>query len=902
MSAPDRTDRKVGPSLHRLVLLWFALLGTAYLAWLLPVLRQAGLVGRLLWGAKAALELLASLYLIGTALRAIAYLRLRSRERSAPAPSPVSECLPTVGLVYLCCEDVDEEALGSLCRVRYGGPLFIVVHDDSRSEAGLERVGRIVERLEERHGRPIVLLRRPARTGGKPGAVNFVLRRAGWMFRYFVLCDNDSIALDPCFVPKALARLEDPQVAAVQFHTRGVCAPGSGPLQRRLARAIDAFDVFMRSYARFGLTPFLGHNAMLRTRDVLARGGLTEGFFSDDIDLTLRLALGGSRVVYAPDIEFGEHHPPSFGAFLVRCRKWAYGCMQVLGRHLGTVLRSPALTRREKIWFLEFAGFYLAQALLIPYLVLSYVLLPCLGGTEGNGPMAGVLFGTLVLLGILAPTLALSLADRRLREWPALAWSCVLVYGGGALAGTLGVIDAFGAAAREWIPTNQIGGATPGVARLLRLQAAFGALLFVVPLLLAPDLLLAPSAYLFISVFLFSPLVALAYRTGEGEAPLRARLGWRFRVWLGPTAATAALLGVGLVVAGRVDAPGPAERDAVATHGDQLIVGGRPFQVRGIHYSPWLPGTGPMKGESWPGPSTLDADFRLLRRLHVNTLLVHDAPDELFDLADAAGLKVIHTFYIDWQGVRDDVAFGRRQAEIVARVRALKDRPSVLLWILGNEIPEWVVKRDGAALLETRLHRLHDAVRAVDGAHPVSHSNWPVTKDLDLGFLEVASFNLYPMWPREVVVRGYGPYIEEVLKPLAKGRPLLITEFGVNTIESDEARQAVVLRDCWNEIRRRTAGGVVFEFADEWWKNYDNPVKEGAWWQRVYAPDDEKTHDLDPEEYYGIVNSDRVPKPAFAAVEEMFRPAETLTLGRAALLLPLALLLGYTAYVLWRKV
>ena len=65
-------------------------------------------------------------------------------------------------------------------------------------------------------------------------------------------------------------------------------------------------------------------------------------------------------------------------------------------------------------------------------------------------------------------------------------------------------------------------------------------------------------------------------------------------------------------------------------------------------------------------------------------------------------------------------------------------------------------------------------------------------------------------------------------------------------------------------------GGVAFEFADEWWKNYDNPRRAGDWWNRGPAPDDVKTDDLDREEHYGLVTADRQPKAAF----EVVRPAD----------------------------
>ena len=89
----------------------------------------------------------------------------------------------------------------------------------------------------------------------------------------------------------------------------------------------------------------------------------------------------------------------------------------------------------------------------------------------------------------------------------------------------------------------------------------------------------------------------------------------------------------------------------------------------------------------------------------------------------------------------------------------------------------------------------------------------------------------------------------------------------------------------------------MFEFADEWWKNYDNPVQAGEWWQRTYAPNDEAVHDLDPEEYYGIVTSERDPKPAFEVVRQMYTP-QTAVLRRIVLCsLPLLSLFAYTLYV-----
>jgi hypothetical protein len=119
---------------------------------------------------------------------------------------------------------------------------------------------------------------------------------------------------------------------------------------------------------------------------------------------------------------------------------------------------------------------------------------------------------------------------------------------------------------------------------------------------------------------------------------------------------------------------------------------------------------------------------------------------------------------------------------------------------------------------------------------------------------------------------GYEEYIQRVLRPIAGDKPLLITEFGVNTLEAEESRAAAMLREAWRAIRRHTAGGIVFAFADEPWKHYDNPVRPGSWWDRRPDPDDELTHDQDPEEHYGLVTIDRQPKETFEAVAALFAP------------------------------
>lgn len=302
----------------------------------------------------------------------------------------------------------------------------------------------------------------------------------------------------------------------------------------------------------------------------------------------------------------------------------------------------------------------------------------------------------------------------------------------------------------------------------------------------------------------------------------------------------------------------------------QFVADGRPYLVRGIHYGPWRPQSGPNKGYPYPDLKAIARDFEQIRKAHANTVLVYDAPADVLALAGEYGLKVIYCFALDWYSIGGDTQ-PAITARVVERVTALRSQPALMAWLLGNEVGGDVLQRRGEGPIVGGLHGLYDAIKAADPQHPVSHANWPPARHLDLRFMDFASFNVYPLWPPEVVARGFGPYIEQVLRPIAGDKPLLISEFGANTIEAGQEGQARLLRDSWQGLLGAgAAGGVVFEFSDEWWKNYDNPARRGDWWTRVAAPDDELRQDDDPEETYGLVHADRTAKPALAVVADMF--------------------------------
>jgi 1,2-diacylglycerol 3-beta-glucosyltransferase len=455
-------------------------------------------------GLKTVVEIGASSYGFSFLLGSIFYLALREPERlHSELADP-----PPVGIVYLCCNDFDAGALESLTRLRYRGTVYLVVHDDSAA-ANHARIDAAVERLRADAPMAVVLLRRPVREGGKPGALNYVLAETGHLYEYFLLCDNDSTAVDGDAIEKAMAYTADPSVGAVQCRSIAVDSPTYCTVNRLLAQSVNIFHLFLATYSRFGWSPFIGHNAILSTQAVRDAGGFTPDYFSDDLDLTVRLNLRGYSVAYAPEIHFGEKHPPSYDSLRRRSYKWAYGCVQVLRAHGWAVLSSRKLRFAEKLAFFQFSGFYVGQTILLGYLALTFLVAPFVLARYDFDVPLGVVAGTVILLVIFLPSFSYLLKSRRLRGSGRSLLLCGLIYGATDFSCAHGVLDAVRRRKRQWIPSN-----APTAIRGHRTlvgEACFGLALLSVPLLTVPAVLYMPCSYLFVGKFLFGPAMSLLY-------------------------------------------------------------------------------------------------------------------------------------------------------------------------------------------------------------------------------------------------------------------------------------------------------------------------------------------------------------------------------------------------------
>ncbi len=283
--------------------------------------------------------------------------------------------------------------------------------------------------------------------------------------------------------------------------------------------------------------------------------------------------------------------------------------------------------------------------------------------------------------------------------------------------------------------------------------------------------------------------------------------------------------------------------ERIQARGMFLFEGHRKFFARGVSYGPFRANP---SGEPFPEKDQVEQDLRLIRELGANTLrLYHVPPGWLHELAASFGLRILvgipwsqHIRFLDSRRERHAV-----RARMRAAVQALDGSPSVLAYLIGNEIPPEIVRWYGPERIRAFLAELADQVRQDDPQSLVSYANYPMTEYLELDFLDFLSFNVY--LHREEALRLY----VQRLQNLAAPRPLLVSEFGIDSIREGEAAQAeIVSRTCATAAELGCAGTVVFSYTDEW---HTGGFEIDDW-------------------AFGLVTRDRQPKPVYEGVRRVY--------------------------------
>ena len=245
--------------------------------------------------------------------------------------------------------------------------------------------------------------------------------------------------------------------------------------------------------------------------------------------------------------------------------------------------------------------------------------------------------------------------------------------------------------------------------------------------------------------------------------------------------------------------------------GKFLWVGQTKFFLHGATYGPF----GPMgRNHGLPPPDVTARDLDDMRDWGANILRLYQVPPEWFlDQCAARGLRVVVS--IPWN---DHVDFLRRPTDrqgIHTQIREASARlaahPATAVILVGNEIHSTLVRWLGPRRVQDFLEALIDTARAAAPGVLIGYANYPGTEFLQPGNADFTAFNVY-LEERTALDR----YLAR-LQNIAGDKPLVITEFGVDSQSHGPDRQGEILG--WEHqsvIENGVAGNIIFSWTDEW--------------------------------------------------------------------------------------
>ena len=272
-----------------------------------------------------------------------------------------------------------------------------------------------------------------------------------------------------------------------------------------------------------------------------------------------------------------------------------------------------------------------------------------------------------------------------------------------------------------------------------------------------------------------------------------------------------------------------------------FLEGDKKFFVKGVTYGPFKPDA---EGNYLGRPEQVDADLALMRQAGLNVVRIYHAPPPWFlERCTSAGMRVLVT--LPWE---KHIEFLREKSIRKQIAEAVRDtagkyagHPAILGYLVGNEISSTMARWLGARRVIEFVEELIRIGRAIDPDALFSYATYPPTEYLLPQNADFCCFNVYLHNQRDF--EGYLLRLQN----LTGEHPLILGEFGMDTIRHSEDEQAEMLG--WHidsVVKCGLAGTIFFTWTDEWFTG-EQEVTDWA---------------------FGIVTRERRPKKAFYMLEE----------------------------------
>jgi len=239
----------------------------------------------------------------------------------------------------------------------------VVVVDDSTDET--------IETLKRWADHPRVkVIHREERTGFKGGALNVALDNTNPDAKFVVIYDADFVP-PPDILQRFLYYFngnsggQQDRVAAVQGYQWHILNNKENWLTRGIRAEYSGSYLVERAFQQY-----LGNMKMIAGSVYMIRADLLRAYrwsesLTEDWELTLRLYEDGYKVKYTPYVATPAECPSSLPRLIRQRMRWAEGHTFNVRRQFWRVMRSSALSLREKLEFLYYTPYYLQSVLLI---------------------------------------------------------------------------------------------------------------------------------------------------------------------------------------------------------------------------------------------------------------------------------------------------------------------------------------------------------------------------------------------------------------------------------------------------------------------------------------------------------------------------------------------------------
>jgi beta-galactosidase/beta-glucuronidase len=305
----------------------------------------------------------------------------------------------------------------------------------------------------------------------------------------------------------------------------------------------------------------------------------------------------------------------------------------------------------------------------------------------------------------------------------------------------------------------------------------------------------------------------------------------------------------------------------IAVRDTRILLNGRPITLRGINRHEFAPGV----GQSVPAAQNRK-DLENIKALGANfvRLAHYSQSQDVYNDCDELGL-LVWTEIPAWQTSAATLASPEvwndyAAPQLKAMIEQHRNHPGVIIWSVANEIPS--DKPEAASYVAKAIAYVH----SLDPTRLATFASDKRERDISMAPVDIIAVNEYYGWYYGKL-DDVGPMLDK-MHARYPDKPVLVSEFGSEAVEHWSRETAKSgSKDYSYDYQVKLLSAHLAQIYAPMRIDY---VAGGVIWVYSDFPDPHRINGDHPDiaryrNSKGLVTVDRVPKPAFATVQQFFR-------------------------------